>query len=203
MNYAELAQAIEDFAVDAEQTFLDNIPTFVRATEKRIYNDVPDLPSFQATAAPTITQDVATVPAPADFLSVDSFAIIVSGVRVFLQHKSTDFVESAYPTVAFRGAPRYYAVEDQETFLLGPVPDIAYTTELSYLAYPESIVTAGTSWLGTNCDAALLYGSLRDAAVYLKEEADVVAMYDKMYGEALGQVKSLASRSRMDNTRKG
>lgn len=193
MTYAEILQAIKDFAVDAEPTFYTNIPEFVQATERRIYNAVPDLPSFQADAAPTVAQDTATVTMPADFLSVDSFAIIVAGVRSFLVSKTVDFVQSAYPTLTGRGVPRYYAVSNATTLTLAPIPDTTYVSELSYLAYPESIVTADTTWLGTNYPEALLYGSLRDAAVYLKEEADIVAMYDKMYAEALGQTTDFAT----------
>ncbi len=195
MNYATLAQLVQDFAVDAEPTFVDNIPNFVRATEKRVYNDVPDLPSFQTSITLATVANTNYITAPDDFLSVDTLAIIVTGERRFLISKTPDFLQHAYPVVAYRGVPRYYAVDTPYVLRLAPVPDAIYTVELSYLAYPESIVDAvsGTSWLGDNFEFVLQYGALRDAAVFLKEEADVVQMYETQYAQALAQLKDYAT----------
>jgi hypothetical protein len=66
---------------------------------------------------------------------------------------------------AHRRLPKYYAQFDGDAsgtegnFILGPTPDANYDVELHYYYDPESIVTAGTSWYGTNAEAALLYGS--------------------------------------------
>ncbi len=202
MNYATLLQAIKDFAVDAEPTFSTHIPEFVKATEKRIINDA-DLPLAQLTASPTITASVATITVPADFLSVDSLAITVYGEKIFLLPKSVDFLDTAYPVATTTDIPKYYAVRNTTTLQLAPVPAAVYSTHLRYLGYPPSIVDNSTTWLGDNYEAALLYGSLRDAAVYLKEEQDVVTMYNNQYNEALGQLKTFgASRSRVDRYRK-
>jgi len=202
MNYATLLQAIKDFAVDAEPTFYTHIPEFVKATEKRIINDA-DLPLAQLAASPTITASVAAVTVPADFLSVDSFAITAYGEKIFLLPKSVDFLDTAYPVATTTDVPKYYAVKNTTTLQLGPPPAAAYATQLRYLGYPASIVDSGTSWLGDNYEAALLYGALRDAAVYLKEEQDVVTMYNNQYNEALGQLKNFGTgRSRIDRYRK-
>jgi hypothetical protein len=63
--------------------------------------------------------------------------------------------------------------------------------ELHYYYYPESIVTAGTSWLGDNFDTVLLYGSLVEAYTYMKGEQDMMALYNGKYQEALGLLKNL------------
>ena len=199
MTYAELLQAIKDFAVDAEATFYTHIPEFVRATEKRIYHDT-DLPVTSLAATPTTTPSVATLTMPEDFLSVDSLYITVSGSAVFLIPKEIDFLKSAYPT-ATTGTPRYYAVATATTLQLAPVPDAVYSATLDYFGYPPSIVTAGTTFLGDNFEAALLYGSLRDAAVYLKEEPDIVEMYNKQYADALRITGLFAGKSRSDTYR--
>jgi hypothetical protein len=63
--------------------------------------------------------------------------------------------------------------------------------ELHYYAYPASIVTSGTTWLGTNCDSALLYGSLLEAYAFMKGEKDVNDNYIARYNEALATLKQL------------
>ena len=79
------------------------------------------------------------------------------------------------------------------SFILGPTPDAAYSVELHYYYYPESISIAadGQTWLGDNFDTVLLYGSLVEAYTFMKGEADMLALYDGRYKEALALAKRL------------
>lgn len=202
MTYAELYQIIADFAVDAEATFLSHIPDFVRATEKRIFNDT-NLPLAQLQASVSTVIGDPEVGMPADFLSMDSLQTVVSGAVVFPLLKDITFLLEAFPVSTAQGAPRYYAVKNSTTLQIAPYPNAIYPLTLRYFGYPESVVTAGSTWLSTNYEFALQYGALRDAAVFLKEEADVVAMYEKSYAEALSQVKNFGdNRARMDTYRR-
>jgi hypothetical protein len=63
--------------------------------------------------------------------------------------------------------------------------------ELLYYAYPASIVTSSTTWLGNNFDSALLYGSLLEAYAFMKGEKDVNDNYVARYNEALAMLKQL------------
>jgi hypothetical protein len=100
------------------------------------------------------------------------------------------------------GLSDYYALFDQDSFILSKTADQAYTVELHYFAYPQSLVDAGganTTWLSTNFDSALLYGSLVEAYIFMKGEPDVLAMYDKQFMQALGMFKQLGEgKNRQD-----
>jgi hypothetical protein len=62
----------------------------------------------------------------------------------------------------------------------------------------------GVSWLGDNYDPVLLYGAMREAVLFMKGEQDMVTYYEKMYQEALGQLKRLGDGlERNDSYRKG
>ena len=90
------------------------------------------------------------------------------------------------------------------TFIVGPTPDANYSAELHYFYYPESIVTAGTSWVGTNFSSALLYGSLLEAYTYMKGEKDVLDNYRARYDEAMLLLKQLGDgKNRQDAYRSG
>ena len=105
---------------------------------------------------------------------------------------------------AYYGKPEYYAIFDENTFILAPTPDDDYTVELHYYYYPESIVTAGTSWLGDNFDSALFYGTLLEAATYLKDESDIIQNYNQRYLEAMALLKQLGDgKNRRDSYRSG
>jgi hypothetical protein len=95
-------------------------------------------------------------------------------------------------------------VFDNTTFIVGPTPDAGYAAELHYFYYPESIVTAGTSWVGNNFDSVLLYGSLLEAYTYMKGEKDVLDNYRSRYDEAMLLLKQLGDgKDRQDAYRSG
>jgi hypothetical protein len=200
MNYAELSQAIQDYTETFEQVFIANIPTFVQQAEDRIYNTV-QLPSLRKNVIGTITAANKYLAAPDDFLSVFSLAVVkTSGDYEYLLNKDVNFIRQAYPSPNDIGVPQYYALFGSQlgnarelSFILGPTPNINYTAELHYFYYPESIVTAGQSWLGDNYSPVLLYGALREAVIFQKGEADMVAMYEKQYQEALMQLNRLGT----------
>jgi len=115
-----------------------------------------------------------------------------------------NFIRQSYPDPDDQAKPKYYAIFDDNTFILGPTPDLAYQVEMHYYYYPQSIVTAGTSWLGDNYENILLYGSLREAYTYLKGEADMMQYYEAKYQEAVQQLARLGDGlNRRDSYRSG
>jgi hypothetical protein len=215
MNYAELSAAIQSYM---ENTFPDTyladggtvssktqIDTFIKQAEQRIYNTV-QFPSLRKNVTGTLTINNKYLSTPSDFLAVYSIAVIdVLGTYEFLLNKDVNFIRQAYPSPTSTGIPRYYAlfgptttnntppvITNELSMILGPTPDAAYGVELHYYYYPESIVTAGTSWLGDNFDSVLLYGSLVEAAIFMKVDAATEGIvYDTKYKEALAQAKRL------------
>jgi hypothetical protein len=76
--------------------------------------------------------------------------------------------------------------------------------ELHYFYYPESIVIANTSWLGDNFDSVLFNGVMVEAARFMKEEADVVTMYEQQFAQSLILLKQLGDgKNRQDAYRNG
>jgi hypothetical protein len=181
MNYAQLVTAIEEYTETSEATFISQIPNFVQLAEERIYNTV-DLPSLRRNVTGTLTINNKYLSVPSDFLSVYSLAVIkTDGTYEYLLNKDVNFIRQAYPAPTDTAIPKYYAIFGPDsssptnlTIILGPTPNLAYSAELHYFYYPESIVTAGTSWLGNNFDSVLLYGSLLEAYTYMKGEKDVL-----------------------------
>lgn len=186
MNYSELVDAIQSYLVNEEASFVANIPLFVKMAEKRVYQTVPVLTMRKASTG-TMTVGNRFLTLPVDWLSTDSIAVVmaVTGEHRHLLLKETQYIREAFPYPAVSGTPGYYAQDDQDTLLLGPTPDANYVVELQYMAYPESIVTASTTWLGNNFDFVLIYGALREAYLYMKGEGDLAAEYEKKYQEGM------------------
>ena len=204
MNYSQLSTLIQDYCESTEQSFVSNIPTFVQLAEERIYNSV-QLPAIRKNVTGTMTQGFQYFSLPSDWLSTFSLAVIdpVTTDYEYLLNKDVNFIRASYPPPGSTGKPKYYAIWNNNSMILGPTPDANYTAELHYY-YPASIVTNSTSWLGDNFETVLLYGSLREAYTYLKGEQDMMQYYDQKYQESLGLLKRLGDGlDRQDAYRSG
>jgi hypothetical protein len=201
MNYTQLTAAIEAYAENYDTGtggFVENIPVFVKQAEQRIYNSV-QLPSLRKNVTGTLTSGNKYLSAPLDYLATYSLAVINADTSyTYLLNKDVNFIRESYPTPTDTGVPNYYALFGPQytlttelSFIVGPTPDDSYAVELHYFYYPESIVTAGTTWLGDNFDTVLLYGSLLEAAAYMKSDNDTVTFYKDRYMEALALLKRL------------
>jgi hypothetical protein len=218
MTYAELFETIKSYVENdfpaqswtdaagsgtATMTGTEQINTFIKQAEQRIFNAV-QLPLDRVNVIGNTTSGNKYLNFPNGWLSVFSLAVIdpVTGAQSYLLNKDVEFIREAYPIPTATGTPAHYAVFDETTFILGPTPDARYDMEMHYYAYPTSIVTAGTSWLGDNFDSVLLYGSLLEAYTFMKGEADVIQNYMVRYNEALVGLKQLGEgKNRQDTYR--
>lgn len=205
MNYTQLTAAIEayvenDFPESLGMTSAEQIATFVREAEQRIFNTV-QLLDLRKNVTGNCTTNNKYLTVPTDWLANFSLAVIdpVTGEYEYLLNKDVSYIRSAFPSPTDTGKPSHYAFFDQNSYILGPTPDANYGVELHYFYYPTSIVDAGTSWLGDNFDSVLLYGSLLEAYTFMKGEQDVIAGYQKRYDEALALLKELGEgKNRQD-----
>jgi len=211
MNYAALSAAIQAYTENTEASFIAEIPVFVQQAEQRIYNTV-QFPSIRKNVTGATTDNNKYLGCPSDFLAVYSMAVIAAdGSYEYLLNKDVNFIRQAYPQPTDKAIPKYYALfgaqsndVNELSFILGPTPDATYSVELHYYYYPQSIVTAGTTWLGDNFDSVLLYGSLVEAYTYMKGEQDMMALYNGKYQEALALAKRLGDgMERQDAYRSG
>jgi hypothetical protein len=209
MNYSQLVTAVSNYT---ENTFTTSeMNTFINQAEQRIYNSV-QFPSLRKNVTGTITANNKYLSCPLDYLSTFSLAVVdATGAYEYLLNKDVNFIRQAYPQPTDTAIPKYYAlfgpnsaVANELSFILGPTPDATYTVELHYFYYPESIVTASTTWLGDNFDTVLLYGTLVEAYTFMKGETDMMQLYDGKYKEALQLAKRLGDGlERSDSYRSG
>jgi hypothetical protein len=202
MNYTELKTNIEDIC---ENSFTDDqLAMFTQQAEQKIYNTV-QIPALRRNQTGVLTADNKYLSTPSDFLWSYSLAVIDgAGAYHYLLNKDVNFMREAYPTPTVTALPKHYAYFDDNTFIVGPTPDASYSVEIHYGYYPESIVTAGTTWLGDEFDSALLNGALIEAVRFMKGEADIVQVYEKLYLQSITLLKTLGDgKLREDAYRSG
>lgn len=215
MNYTELFNTIKTYTENefpgttftgtdgsTAVTVASNaqVDTFITQAETRIYNAV-NIPVLRKNVTGTLTSGNQYLSLPSDWLSAYSVAIYTANYSTpftFLLNKDVNFIREAYPTPTATGTPKYYALFGSQyvnvnslSCILGPTPDANYQVEMHYFYYPESITTAGTSWVGDNYDPILLYGALMEAAIFMKAEQDIIGFYTGKYQEALMELRRL------------
>ena len=191
-TFTTLKTAIQDYVQSTESTFVSQLPRFIINAEERVLKEC-QLDVFRKSSQGTGTSGSAFLQKPPDFLSQNSLSVVVSSSKTFLLYKQATMLQDYTPDPATTGVPKYYADWDEATFLLAPTPGSGYTFELHYLYRPLSITETGdgTSWLGTNAELALLYGSLVEAYTFLKGEADLLGLYNQRFQESLQWLKNL------------
>ena len=211
MNYAQLVTAVSDYCENSFPT--TDMDTFIRQAEQRIYNTAQPA-NLRKNVTGSLTQGNKYIGCPSDFLSVYSLAIYPasgSGDYLYLLNKDVNFIREAYPNPSTQAKPKHYAIfgpqsndVNELSLIVGPTPDANYMAELHYYYYPESIVTAGTTWLGDNFDSVLLYGTICEALVYMKGEGDMIKVAQDRYVQAIALYKNLADgKQRADAYRDG
>ena len=201
MNYTELKANVQDIC---ETTFTDDeLALFTEQAEQKIYNAV-QFPALRRNQTANMASGNKYLTLPSDFLWSYSLAIVSSSDYIYLLNKDVNFIRDAYPNPATTGVPKHYAYFTDTSLIIGPTPNAAFDVEFHYGYYPESIVTASTSWLGNDFDSALLNGALVEAIRFMKGEADMVDLYQKMYMEALTLLGALGdNKLREDAYRSG
>ena len=203
---ATLKTAIQDYTDNAETTFVNNLPNFIKATEEKIFKSI-DLEIFRKNVTSALTSSDQFLTVPSDLLAPFSLQITASGSESFLLQKDVNFLREYTPNSSTTGLPKYYARFDQDNFILAPTPNSNYAVELHYYYRPTSLTAgadSGTTWLSTNAPFALLYGSLVEAYFFMKGETDVLAQYEKNFTFYLSRLKDLGeARENTDGYRAG
>lgn len=203
MNYEEMAHSV---AETTENTFSDTqMANFFRAVEESLYSTF-DFPCARKNATSQVALGNQYISLPGDFISAYSLASkgLENNDYEFLLNKDVNFIREAYPPPLTVGRPKYYAQFDDDTLIVGPTPDAYYAIELHYMAYPETVVTAGTTWLSDNFPIALINGALVEAARFMKEEEALIAFYQRQYDQSLLLLSEYSDgRARRDAYRSG
>jgi hypothetical protein len=202
-TYATLVDTIYGYLqTSSDGISTADINTIIQQAEQRIYYDV-QIPVLKKNVIGNLSTGNRYLTTPSDYLATYSIAVDNNGIYEYLLPKDVAFLREAYPSTSTTGVPRYYAVFDNDTLLIGPPPDAGYAVELHYFYEPPSIVTqtAGT-WLSDNAENTLLYSCLVEAYTYLKGEPDLLSLYLGRYKESLVALKTIGEgRNRSDTYR--
>ena len=202
-TYSELVTQIRDYTETDSNVFTTVIVNdFIEHAELKIFRDI-DLDVFRQYKTASLTSGDAFVAMPGAtpttfsfirsvniFSASGSLGGLTDGERQYLEKKDTSFISEYSPSRTTTGIPKYYANWDNDTIILAPTPNAAYTIELAYNALPTGLSSSNTtSWVSNNTPQLLLYACLVEAFMFLMAP-DMLNIYALKYKEevqTLGQ----------------
>lgn len=190
MNYTTLLASVGEYLETDESVFSSYIDQFIQLAEEDIYRRVPAL-STRLTATAATTASNRFLSTPDDFLSVHSLELLSGTTYTTLIRKDPSYMREAYPSSSTTGTPKYYSMHDHDSIVMAPTPNAAFTVEMQYYGKPESIVTASTTWLGDNAENALMWGTVLQGYIFLKGNAELMAVYKKSYDDSISNLQML------------
>jgi len=186
MTYTELVTKIRNYTeVDSNVLTATIIDGFISDAEFRILRDVDsDNNRKYATASVVVTQKYFNT--PADLLVIRSAQVFnTDGTISFLDVRDMTFINE-YNQSNTTGIPKYYANWDEDTVIVAPTPDQAYTIQLNYILKPTGLSSSNTtSYLSNQFPTGLLYACLVEAYGFLKGPADMIQFYEQKYQSVL------------------
>ncbi len=191
---ATLKSTVQDYLQVDETTFNANLNTFIEEAESRIFKLV-QLPEQRKNVTGTLTTGNRFLATPSDFFAPFSLAVISNSRYYYLDYKHPSFIKEYSPTTTTQAQPKYYSLFDDTAFELSPIPDSGYSVELHYLYKPASLTAgadSGTTILSTDHPDPLLYGTLVEAAIFLKEAPDVIQTFESRFKEGIARMKNVS-----------
>ena len=198
-TYAELVTQIRDYTeTDSNVLTTTIVNDFIEHAELKIFRQV-DLDVFRKYKTATLTAGDAFISMPGaiptDFeytryinifgTSGLSGSSLTANERVFLDKRDPSFMNEYRSDRTATGVPKYYANWDNDTIIVAPAPNAAYTIELAYNALPTGLSSSNTTtWVSNNMPTLLLYACLAEAFKFLKNP-NMASMYAQSYQELL------------------
>jgi hypothetical protein len=185
MNYAQLQSNIADFLNRTDLAAV--IPTFIGLTEAQMERALRVRQMIGRSTAPIDTEYGAL---PADFLEAKTFKITSSRPIQPVEFVTPEQMDDAQQLNAnAQGIPKYFTIIGGQ-IRVHPVPDATYTGEMTYFTKLDKLSNSNTTnWLLASSPDAYLYGSLMQAAPYLKDD-ERVAVWGTLYNTAIEAIKT-------------
>lgn len=184
-KYSDLCTKVADWMHRTD--LLSLMPTFVAMAEENMSADIQSR-SMDAKTTLTTVPSVSTLPLPGDMVEMRRLQVVDS-YNTVLKYVSPDQIGVDYDR-NLQARPVEFTVIGGN-IELAPIPDSAYSIELTYKQrVPALSSTNPSNWVLANWPSIYLFGTMIQACNYAMDfERQAVAQ--KMYEEAINNVNSV------------
>jgi hypothetical protein len=189
MTYDSLTSTVLQYLERSDAAVVNAIPTFITMCEFEIAQNIKTLGQMEVVDS-TMNIGNPVIPKPARWRKTTSMTLSVSGQKQPLLVRKLEYLNTYAQDVTATGVPLYYADYDYDHWLVAPTPNQAYAFEaLCYTRLEPLSSSNQTNWLTQNAPNAMLFGTLKQTAPFLKNDARL-AVWKSMFDEALVALKT-------------
>ena len=189
MTYSSLTSTVLQYLERSDTAVVNAIPTFITLCEFEIAQNIKTLGQMEVVDS-TMNIGNPVIPKPARWRKTTSMTLSVSGQKQPMLVRKLEYLNNYAQDVTSTGIPLYYADYDYDHWLVAPTPNQAYAFEaLCYTRLEPLSSSNQTNWLTVNAPNAMLFGTLKQTAPFLKNDARL-ALWKSMFDEALAALKT-------------
>jgi hypothetical protein len=189
MTYNSLTQIVLQYLERSDTAVVNAIPTFITLAEFEIAQEIKTLGQLQLVQSQLVAGNP-VLQKPARWRKTVSMNYTdANGNKNPILLRKYEYLTNYWPDSANTSAPLYYADTDWDHFFIAPTPDLPYNFELLYYErlLPLS-ATNQTNWLTQNAPNAMLFGTLLQAVMFLKNDQRTI--FEQKYQEAIQALKA-------------
>lgn len=189
MTYDSLTSTVLQYLERSDAAVVDAIPTFITMCEFEIAQNIKTLGQMEVVDS-NMNIGNPVIAKPARWRKTTSMTLSVSGQKQPMLVRKLEYLNIYAQDVTATGVPLYYADYDYDHWFVAPTPNAAYAFEaLCYTRLEPLSSSHQTNWLTINAPNAMLFGTLKQTAPFLKNDARL-AVWKSMFDEALAALKT-------------
>ena len=189
MTYDSLTSTVLQYLERRDAAVVEAIPTFITLCEFEIAQYIKTLGQMEVVDA-NMNIGNPVIAKPARWRKTVSMTLSNGGLKQPILLRKLEYLNAYAQDVTATGTPLYYADYDFEHWIVAPTPDQAYAFEaLCYTRLQPLSSAYQTNWLTQNAPNAMLFGTLKQTAPFLKNDARL-ALWKQMFDEALAALKT-------------
>ena len=190
LTYDSLTSLVLQYLERQDTAVINFIPTAITMAEFEIAQTIKTLGQMEVVDS-TMSAGSAVIPKPARWRKTVSMTLaLASGQKQPIYLRKLEYLNNYWPNVSSTGTPLYYADYDYDNWFFAPTPDSNYSFEaLCYTRLQPLASDNQTNWLTQNAPNAMLFGTLKQTAPFLKDDARL-QVWVQLFQEALSALKT-------------
>jgi hypothetical protein len=189
LTYDNLTSLVLQYLERSDAAVVNFIPTAIMLAEFEIAET--SRPSGQMIVADgTMTAGNPVIAKPALWRKTVSMTLTTAtGEKQPVYLRKLEYLSSYSPDVTSTGTPLYYSDYDYDHWFVAPTPSANFAFEaLVYTRLTPLSSSNQTNWLTRNAPNALLFGTLKQTAPFLKDDARL-AVWSQIFDTAIAALK--------------
>ncbi len=189
LTYDSLTQTVLQYLERSDPAVVAFIPTAITMAEFEIAQNIKTLGQLEVADA-TMGIGNPVIAKPARWRKTVSMTVTTPTGKQPVFLRKLEYLNNYWPNVTATDVPLFYADYDAEHWFIAPTPNAAYAFEaLCYTRLAPLDGANQTNWLTQNAPNAMLFGTLKQTAPFLKDDVRL-AVWAGLFDAALAALKT-------------